>query len=90
MTILALAIASIAITSAAPVYPQTGTPTLLTIDELKAAANGTCPPQTTGEIISCEDALPYINDAINKYAPLLLFGIVPWLSRSYSPILLTL
>ncbi|KAF9149731.1 hypothetical protein BG015_008446 [Linnemannia schmuckeri] len=67
MTIFALVIASVAFTSAAPVPPQTGTPILLTIDELKAAANGTCPPQTSGELISCEDALPYINDAINKY-----------------------
>ncbi|KAG0283304.1 hypothetical protein BGZ96_012338 [Linnemannia gamsii] len=67
MTILVLAIASISLTSAAPIQPQTSSPTLLTIDELKAAANGTCPPQTSGELISCEDALPYINDAINKY-----------------------
>ncbi|KAF9280997.1 hypothetical protein BGZ88_011874 [Linnemannia elongata] len=67
ITIFALAIATIALTTAAPVPTPTGTPTLLTIDELKAAANGTCPPQTSGEVISCEDALPYINDAINKY-----------------------
>ncbi|KAF9122579.1 hypothetical protein BGX30_001899, partial [Mortierella sp. GBA39] len=63
-TIFALAIATITLTTAAPVPTPTG---ILTIDELKAAANGNCPPQTSGEIISCEDALPYINDAITKY-----------------------
>ncbi|KAG9068573.1 hypothetical protein KI688_010848 [Linnemannia hyalina] len=63
VAIFALVIATIALTTAAPVPTPTG---ILTIDELKAAANGTCPPQTSGEIISCEDALPYINDAITN------------------------
>ncbi|KAG0375856.1 hypothetical protein BGX24_008583 [Mortierella sp. AD032] len=68
ITILAVAIASIALTSAAPLPPlQTHEPILLTIDELKAAANGSCPTQTSGELLTCEDALPYINDAVNKY-----------------------
>ncbi|KAF9120849.1 hypothetical protein BGW39_011045 [Mortierella sp. 14UC] len=67
MTILAVAVASIGLSSASPLPPQTYEPTLLTIDELKAAANGSCPTQTAGEHITCEDALPYINDAINKY-----------------------
>ncbi|KAF9911110.1 hypothetical protein EC991_004664 [Linnemannia zychae] len=67
MIILIVAIASIALSSASPIPPQTYEPTLLTIDELKAAANGSCPTQTAGEHITCEDALPYINDAINKY-----------------------
>ncbi|KAF9919944.1 hypothetical protein FBU30_010352 [Linnemannia zychae] len=65
--ILALAHAIVTFSSAAPVPPQSFQPTLLTITELKAAANGTCPTHTVGEVISCEDALPYINDAINKY-----------------------
>jgi len=66
MTILATGLVSLSLISAVPLPPQSLQPTLLTIDELKAAASGLCPTQTSGEVITCEDALPYINTAINK------------------------
>ncbi|GJJ69040.1 hypothetical protein EMPS_01386 [Entomortierella parvispora] len=39
----------------------------ITIDQLENAFAGHCPNSTHGEVISCVDALPYINAAIQKY-----------------------
>ncbi|KAF9089484.1 hypothetical protein BGX23_006638 [Mortierella sp. AD031] len=67
MTIFAVGLATMSVNSAAPVRLHAAEPFALTIDELKAAGNSYCPDQTSGEVISCQDALPYINEAINKY-----------------------
>ncbi|KAF9962769.1 hypothetical protein BGZ65_008054 [Modicella reniformis] len=42
-------------------------PISITLTQLEAAFAGHCPTITQGEVISCSDALPYINDAIYKY-----------------------
>ncbi|KAI1319906.1 hypothetical protein EDD11_002581 [Mortierella claussenii] len=39
----------------------------VTLNQLTKAFAGKCPPQTTGDAITCKDALPYINAAIKKY-----------------------
>ena len=39
----------------------------VTLAQLQAALAGNCPTQTSGEMISCVDALPYINAAMAKY-----------------------
>lgn len=38
----------------------------VTLAQLTKAFAGNCPPKTTGEVITCKDALPYINAAIKK------------------------
>lgn len=38
----------------------------VTLAQLTKAFAGNCPSKTTGEIITCKDALPYINAAIKK------------------------
>ncbi|KAF8939789.1 hypothetical protein EDD21DRAFT_90684 [Dissophora ornata] len=39
----------------------------ISIAQLTTAFAGNCPPQTTGDAITCKDALPFINAAISKY-----------------------
>ncbi|KAI7829818.1 hypothetical protein BC939DRAFT_440718 [Gamsiella multidivaricata] len=55
----------LSISEAAPV--PVPAPVEITLDQLEAAFVGQCPNATQGEVISCSDALPYINDAIKKY-----------------------
>jgi len=38
----------------------------ITLDQLENAFAGHCPSSTHGEVISCADALPYLNAAIQK------------------------
>lgn len=39
----------------------------ITLSQLEEAFAGHCPNSTQGEVISCDDALPYLNAAIQKY-----------------------
>ncbi|KAF9928946.1 hypothetical protein BGZ67_006644 [Mortierella alpina] len=39
----------------------------INLGELTKAFAGHCPKKTTGDVITCKDALPYINAAIKKY-----------------------
>ncbi|KAF8945807.1 hypothetical protein BGZ47_001944 [Haplosporangium gracile] len=39
----------------------------ITLPQLTKAFAGHCPKKTTGDAITCKDALPYINAAIKKY-----------------------
>ncbi|KAF9164440.1 hypothetical protein BGX21_002366 [Mortierella sp. AD011] len=39
----------------------------VSLSQLTKAFAGNCPKKTKGEVISCKDALPYINAAIKKY-----------------------
>ncbi|KAF9956157.1 hypothetical protein BGZ72_002982 [Mortierella alpina] len=50
--------------SAAPAKPG---PRQIKIAQLERAFAGHCPNQTVGEVITCGDALPYINDAIHRH-----------------------
>ncbi|KAF9570439.1 hypothetical protein EC968_001775 [Mortierella alpina] len=50
--------------TAVPVKPG---PRQIKIAQLERAFAGNCPSQTVGEVITCSDALPYINDAIQRY-----------------------
>ncbi|KAF9435071.1 hypothetical protein BGZ76_006949 [Entomortierella beljakovae] len=45
----------------------TAYPRAVTLPQLTKAFAGNCPAQTTGEVITCEDALPFINAAIKKF-----------------------
>ncbi|OAQ29842.1 hypothetical protein K457DRAFT_19025 [Linnemannia elongata AG-77] len=39
----------------------------ITLQQLTKAFAGHCPKKTAGDVITCKDALPYINAAIKKY-----------------------
>ncbi|KAG0324134.1 hypothetical protein BG004_003532 [Podila humilis] len=39
----------------------------VTLPQLTKAFAGNCPKKTSGDVITCKDALPYINAAIKKY-----------------------
>ncbi|KAF9410443.1 hypothetical protein BGZ94_001641 [Podila epigama] len=68
--LLVLVMAIISTTAAAPVSkPKPSQPTIpkITLKQLQKAFAGNCPAKTQGEVISCKDALPYINAAIKKY-----------------------
>ncbi|KAF9089486.1 hypothetical protein BGX23_006640 [Mortierella sp. AD031] len=66
IAILVLALVSMCISSAAPSLVRRAEPYMLTIEELRIITSSYCPVVTAGEAITCEDALPYINSAINK------------------------
>ncbi|KAF9909100.1 hypothetical protein EC991_009010 [Linnemannia zychae] len=54
--------------SAAPAKPKPAAPKGdITLSQLTKAFAGHCPKKTAGDVITCKDALPYINAAIKKY-----------------------
>ncbi|KAF9113268.1 hypothetical protein BGX27_001913 [Mortierella sp. AM989] len=62
--LLAVVLCSVISTVSADTYDGSND---ITLSQLEAAFAGNCPTQTKGEVISCRDALPYINSAIRKY-----------------------
>ncbi|KAF9940745.1 hypothetical protein BGZ67_006922 [Mortierella alpina] len=47
--------------------PANHGPRQIKIAQLERAFAGHCPTQTVGEVITCSDALPFINEAIQRY-----------------------
>ncbi|KAI1316319.1 hypothetical protein EDD11_010098 [Mortierella claussenii] len=57
VVLLLLSTASAGVIPILPILPS----------EMEQAFAGNCPMETTSEVISCQDALPFINDSIQKY-----------------------
>ncbi|KAG0257179.1 hypothetical protein BG011_004097 [Mortierella polycephala] len=52
---------------AAPMCAPNPATTSVSLEQLTTAFAGNCPQETVGEVITCKDALPFINAAIKKY-----------------------
>ncbi|KAF9435554.1 hypothetical protein BGZ76_006073 [Entomortierella beljakovae] len=70
VVIFAIVVALLSVNVHSAPTPKKPTPKpkgAITLAQLTKAFAGNCPAKTAGDVITCKDALPYINAAIKKY-----------------------